>query len=195
MKNTRRVNFRTAPLLAISIALNIGAANGAFADVVGRLKIHVETARTKQPLFGVAVTLQDSAGLRPAVTLKTDARGNAVSPLLENRDWQIIAIVIAPPAGATDAKPGRAEKLDLKGFAPAARRIGITADTTTTAIIVMDAARHTVAAIEGGGDALRGVEVNNSYRRDRNFLERYPVTAGNPQDLRRVLHTVPRRAR
>ena len=194
MKTKINTKIRLGSLAVVAAALSLGLSAGASADVVGRLRIHVETADKKQPLSGVSIRLADSAGIRPTYLLKTDSHGNAVSPLLENRGWQITGIAETQqnhPADRNGAKADDSGKYDLKTFAPDGLQISITADAVTEVTFSLNPAAHRIVTVSGAGNSLRRLNVSNSYRRDRNFILRYPVTAGNPQDLQRVLQTVP----
>src|ERR1051326_8388510 len=71
-------------------------ATQARADVFGRLKFTVKNAADEKPLANAKITLKDSAGVHPDVTLTTDASGSATSPQLEARAWTVTTTAEKP---------------------------------------------------------------------------------------------------
>ena len=78
-------------LFAMTASLCLICGGRACADIVGRLRFIVKDANDKneKPVAGAKIVLHDTADARPDITLTTDAKGNATSPELDNRDWQI----------------------------------------------------------------------------------------------------------
>ncbi len=141
------------------------------ADVVGRLHIVVRNADTQKPVPGASVTLKDSAGVRGDITLTPDAAtGEVTSDPLENRAFSV--------------------SIAAAGFSPDARTVVVVADTTTDVIVDLEPAEKTIR-ITGDKTALRPRQTVNSTNRSSTFLQKFPVTAGNPQQLQGLLSSTP----
>ena len=93
MNDWRKQILRSAAIHAAVIALLSITHLHASADVVGKLKFTVKDGADKaeKPIPAARITLHDSAGQRPDITLTTDEKGVATSPLLENRAWKYTA--------------------------------------------------------------------------------------------------------
>src|SRR5271155_531849 len=74
--------LRSLGIVAGAIALLFFSAPDASADVVGKIKYTVKDGADKaeKPVPAAKITLHDSAGQRPDLTLTTDDKGVATSP-------------------------------------------------------------------------------------------------------------------
>ncbi|MEO7715706.1 MAG: TonB-dependent receptor [Capsulimonas sp.] len=171
------MNDRHYPITAARAIMIGGAAlvllssSPAYADVVGRLHIAVKDADTEKPAVGAAVTLHDTANVRPDVTLKTDAGGDAVSPPLENHAWEV----------STSAD----------SFETDHRTITVAADTTTDVEVLLEPKTEKVIKIKDTRDRVHSHQTSSGSQRNQDFLNKYPATAGNPQSLPTLLITNP----
>jgi outer membrane receptor protein involved in Fe transport len=171
----RSLPIRRALWLLVALAiLSTVTASRALADVVGRLKFSVKNAADEKPLANAKITLKDSAGVRPTVTLMTDAQGAATSPQLEARAWQVTT---------------EAEKADT--FGPDTRSVTVVADTTTDVEVLLEPLKEKVIRITGQRDIIQKSSTSDSTRRDQTFIKTFPTNTGNPQSLTQVLKSTP----
>src|ERR1051326_6081795 len=91
-------------MLVASAIFGLAATGQALADVLGRLKFSVKNAADEKPLPNAKIVLKDSANVRPDITLTTDAQGNANSPELEIRAWQVTTNAEKPDTFQTDTR-------------------------------------------------------------------------------------------
>lgn len=143
----------------------------AWADVYGRLKFSVNNAADEKPIAGAKIVLKDSANSRPDVTLTTDAGGSVTSPQLENRAWQI----------TTDADTYQNDT----------RSVTVVADTTTDVEVLLESAKEKVIVIKGQREMVSSTKTTDSTRRDQTFIQKFPVSTGNPQSLSQLFKAVP----
>jgi outer membrane receptor protein involved in Fe transport len=164
--------LRSVAAVSVTTALfaTVGA-NAARADVVGRLKFTVISAKDQKPVAGAKITLEDTANSRANVVLTTDDSGQVTSPPLENRVW----------IATTDATD----------FQVDARRITVQSDITTEVNIKLG------TVVQGSGNVVikrplvRTDKTTSSSVRDQTFYNKFPVTAGNPQSLTKALRANP----
>ena len=173
----RRVQLsRTLHLSRLGAALSataLVAATGiaARADVLGRLHIVISAVADKKPIAGAKVTLHDSAGVRPDITLTTGEDGSVTSPLLENRAWKVT--------------------VDEDKFEENSLNVTVAADTTTETAIALAPAEEKSSTVKITRPLVTTSNTSNSAHRDQNFIEKFPATAGNPQSLKNLLITDP----
>jgi hypothetical protein len=162
-----RAFTRTAVVTSLCAAM----ASSARADVFGRLQFSVKNAADEKPIAKAKITLKDSANVRPNVTLTTDAQGNAISPQLDVRPWTV----------TTEADT----------FQTDIRQVGVVGDTTTNAEVLLEPLKEKVITITAGRNLVSKSQTQNQTRIDPNFIQKFPVTAGNPQSLPDVLRATP----
>ena len=156
---------------ALAFASTLTAAGAARAQVTGRLHFSVKSAETEKPVAGATVTLKDSAGVRPDITLTTDATGGATSATLENRAWRI----------TTEA--------DL--FQADSRDVTVVADKTTEVEVLLEPLKEKVVKVTANRTLVRTTSTTSSTQRDQTFLNKYPVTGTNNQSLSKALSSNP----
>lgn len=141
------------------------------ADVVGRLHIVVKNADTEKAVPGAVVTLKDSAGVRGDITLSPDVgSGEVTTDPLENRAFTV--------------------SVSAEGFTPDARTVVVVADTTTDVIFDLEPQEKTIR-ITGDKTLLRPRSTTNSTNRTSTFIQKFPVTINNPQQLQGVVASTP----
>ncbi len=143
------------------------AAPPARADVFGRLHIVVQDDAGK-PVQSANVTFHDPTNVVGDIHEVSDAAGTVLSPPLENHLWQVTATVVT--------------------FETATRAVQVAADTTADvdfALVksVIRSSRTVVVA--------RGNVTASDTHRTLDFLNKFPVTAGNPQSFTKFLATNP----
>jgi outer membrane receptor protein involved in Fe transport len=143
----------------------------ASADVFGRLQFSVKNAADEKPIAGAKITLKDSANVRPTVTLTTDAQGAATSGQLDVRAWDV----------TTEADT----------FQPDTRTVTVVADTTTPIEVLLEPLKENVIKITGERALVNKGQTQEQTRRDQTFVQKFPVTAANPQSLPDVLRSTP----
>lgn len=201
--------IRSLCLIGAGVSMLAGTFAAAEADVVGRVRFHLSRQRQTGGLPRATILLDDSAGIRPSVSLTTNDRGEAISPPLENRVWRIRTVRLdqaettAARPSAQSAGSARPEKVSRDGSAGTSRPVKIpddlavrvAADAVTDVTLVFDPKGETLTRIEGADGSINPVETADVTRRDQEFLRRFPVQGGNPQSLQRVIRTVPLRGR
>lgn len=158
-------------LVGAPLLLPLALPTAAYADVVGRLKFTVKDAATEKPVAGAKIVLRDTAGVRPPVELTTNASGEVTTPPLENRAWAITVT-------ASDHQDDK-------------REVIVAADVTTDVEVLLEPLKEQVFRISAAKELIRRGDTSSAARRDRNFDQKYPSTAGNVQSLSQVLRTVP----
>ena len=162
--------YGVLPLVA-GAATALVCALPARADVVGRLKIVVKNADTEKPVSGATITLKDSANVRPDTVLTPDATtGEATTDPLENRAF-IVSVTAA-------------------GFETFTQNVTVIPDTTTDVDILLEPVEKTIR-ITGSRTSPRQRTTTNSTTRDSGFIARFPVAAGNPQQLQGLIAATP----
>ncbi len=166
--------LRVFGLFVMAAFLSLMAVGRACADVVGRLRFIVKDANDKneKPIMGAKIVLHDTAGVRPDITLTSDAKGNATSPELDNRDWQI----------TTTAENYQPDK-QIKTV--------ITDRATDVEVLLEPVGPEKVIKVTAGKETTDKRNTTNETRRDQKFVQTFPATAGNPQNLGSVTRTVP----
>ncbi|HZT40964.1 MAG TPA: TonB-dependent receptor [Chthonomonadaceae bacterium] len=165
---------RLLVLVAMIGALGLLTTGMARADVYGRLRFSVKNADDEKPLPNAKIVLHDTAGVRPDITLTTDAQGMAASPQLEVRAWQATT---------------NAEKADT--FQTDTRQVTVVADTTTDVEILMEPLKEKVIRITGQRSLVNKSQTNNVTQINQQKLQNYPSSGGNPQSMQKVLLTAP----
>ena len=146
-------------------------ARPACADVVGRLHIVVKNADTEKPVPGVSVTLKDPAGARADTALTLDeTTGEVTTDPIENR---LFNITVAAP-----------------GFTSETRSVSVVSDVTSDVTFALEPEEKTIK-VTGDRTLLRPRQTANSTVRNQNFIQRFPVTIPNPQQLQGVIASVP----
>ena len=163
---TKRLAFVIAMILMV-----FGGASLARADVFGKLNFSVKNADDERPIAGATVTLHDTAGVRADIRLVTDSCGNAVSPPLDVRAWDVTV------------------ESDL--FQPDDRQALVVGDTSTAIEVLLEPLREKVIKIFGHKQAVTQTQTANVTPRSQTFIQTFPVTVGNPQNLQAVIATVP----
>ncbi len=166
MKN----RYGLLPLIAGATTALV-CARPAHADVVGRLKIVVKNADTEKPVPGATITLKDSANVRPDATLTPDATtGEFTTDPLENRAFTV--------------------SVAAAGFETFTQNVIVVADTTTDVEVLLEPVETTIR-ITGNRTSARPRTTTNSTTRDSGFIARFPVAAGNPQQLQGLIAATP----
>jgi len=161
------IALRTALAMAIA-AFILCHSSPAFADIVGRLRIVVKNAADEKPIAGAKITLKDSAGVRPNVTLTSGADGAITSPPLETRPWQVTAA---------------ADKFE----ADTARSVTVVADTVTDVEVLLEPAKgEKVIRITAARELVQKSNISSSKQIDQSAIQKFAPNAGNPQDLRQA---------
>ncbi len=174
MRDRYKPILRLSGLVVMAVFFSLMAAGRACADVVGRLRFTVKDANDKneKPIAGAKIVLHDTAGVRPDITLTSDPKGNATSPELDNRDWQITTT-------AENYQPDKQVKTV------------ITDRVTDVEVLLEPVGPEKVIKITSGKETTDKRNTTNETRRDQKFVKTFPATAGNPQDLGKVTRTVP----
>ncbi len=141
------------------------------ADVFGRLSFTVKNADDEKPVAAAKITLHDSAGVRPDICLTTDSCGTVVSPPLEFRAWDVTV------------------EADL--FQPDNRQVQVAGDTSTAVEVLLEPLKEKVVKITGQKQTITQTQTANVTKRNQTFIQTFPVTLGNPQNLQAVVATVP----
>ncbi len=158
------------PLVA-GAATALVCALPARADVVGRLRIVVKNADTEKPVSGATITLRDSANVRPDTVLTPDANtGEVTTDPLENRAFTL--------------------SVAATGFDVFTQNVTVISDVTTDVEVLLEPTETTIK-ITGSRTAPQGRTTTNSTTRDSGFIARFPVAAGNPQQLQGVIAATP----
>ena len=165
-----KTKYGVLPLLAgASTALVF--ALPARADVVGRLHIFVKNVDTQKPIADTSITLVDPTGTRGDTILTPDAAtGDVTTDLLENHAFDI---TVAAP-----------------GFNPETRSVTVVADTTSDVVFDLEPEEKTIR-VTGDRSILRPRQTANSNVRNQDFIQKFPATASNPQQLQGIIATAP----
>ena len=165
-----KTKYGVLPLLAGASTVLVFAVP-ARADVVGRLHIVVSNVDTAKPIPDTTITLKDSVGARADSVLTPDAAtGDVTTDLIENRAFEI---TVAAP-----------------GFNAETRSVTVIADTTSDVIFELEPEEKTIR-VTGDRSILRPRQTANSTTRNQNFIQKFPATVSNPQQLQGIIATVP----
>jgi outer membrane receptor protein involved in Fe transport len=143
----------------------------AHADVFGRLHLIVKNAADEKPVAGATVTLHDSAGVRSALTLSTDASGAATSPPLEARGWAV--------------------QTTADAFQPDSRTAAVAADSVADVEILLEPLSEKVIKISGQREIVQSSQAATGTQRDQQFAQRSATNVGNPTSLAGLVKTTP----
>ena len=165
-----KTKYGVLPLIA-GASIVLVSALPARADVVGRLHIVVKNVDTAKPIPDTTITLKDSAGARADTVLTPDgATGEATTDLLENRAFDV---TVAAP-----------------GFTSETRSVTVTADTTSDVIFDLEPEEKTIK-VTGDRTLLRPRVTASSTSRNQTFIQKFPATVSNPQQLQGIIASVP----
>ena len=142
----------------------------AYADVFGRLSITIKNIDDEAPVAGAKVILHDLGNIRPDIVLTTDKNGEATSPLLENRSWQVIA--------------------DADKFSREKKTIKVVSDSTSSLDLSLEPVETTIK-VTGTKTLLKRNDTSNATSRGSNFNKAFPVSASSPQQLTGLLLSNP----
>ena len=143
----------------------------AHADVVGRLHIVVKNVDTSKPVPDTTITLKDPTGTRADTILTPDAAtGEIITDPLENHAFDI---TVAAP-----------------GFNPETRTVTVASDITSDVAFDLEPEEKTIK-VTGDRSILRPRQTANSTVRNQNFIQKFPATISNPQQLQGIIATVP----
>ena len=146
-------------------------ARPAHADVVGRLHIVVKNVDTQKPVPGATITLKDPTGARADTVLTPDeTTGDVTTDLLENHAFDI---TVAAP-----------------GFNSETRSVTVASDITSDVDFDLEP-EETVIRVTGDRSIVRPRQTANSTVRNQNFIQRFPATISNPQQLQGIIATAP----
>jgi hypothetical protein len=168
MRNLTLSASRTLTLFLLG-ALPLTMPGIARADIYGRLHVIVTSSASKSPIKAAQITLHDTTNVRADIPLVTDETGTALSPPLENHAWVVTTDVVT-------------YKTDT-------RQVTVVTDTTTDVDVSLEK-----ATISTGSSRLLGNRVStttNATVRTNTFIQKVPATAGNPQQVVRLLSTIP----
>ena len=165
-----KTKYGMLPLLAgASTALVF--ALPARADVVGRLHIVVKNVDTQKPVPDTTITLKDPTGTRGDTVLTPDAAtGEVTTDPLENHAYDI---TVAAP-----------------GFNAETRSVTVVSDTTSDVNFDLEPEEKTIR-VTGDRNLLRPRQTANSTVRNQNFIQKFPATISNPQQLQGLIATAP----
>ncbi len=162
--------YGVLPLVAAATTALV-CALPARADVVGRLKIVVKNADTEKPVSGATITLRDSANVRPDTVLTPDeTTGEVTTDPLENRAFTL--------------------SVSAAGFDLFTQNVTVISDVTTDIEVLLEPTEKTIT-ITGQRTSPQQRTTTNSTTRDSGFIARFPVAAGNPQQLQGVIAATP----
>ena len=164
-----KTKYALLPLVAgASTALVF--ARPAHADVVGRLHVVVRNVDTQKIVPDVSVVLKDPTGTRGDTALTLDASGQITTDPLENHAY--VLGVSAP------------------GFVAQTRAVTVVSDVTSDAIFDLEPEEKTIR-VTGDKTLLRPRQTANSTVRTQDFIQKFPATISNPQQLQGIIATVP----
>jgi outer membrane receptor protein involved in Fe transport len=151
---------------------SVASLGSAIAQVTGHLRLVVKDAAGATPLAGAKVTFRDTLNEKPTVESVTDAEGTAVSPPLENRDWEV--------------------KVESGGNLIMSQIITVVADTVTD----VDVLAPSEPAAPGEPpkpkvNVLRQALTVIEAIRTKNFAALFPMSPGNTFSLENLLKSVP----
>ncbi len=158
-------------ILSLALFLAHTFFSPAFADVLGRLQITTIQEADGKPVPHVLITLHDSAGVVGDQKIETDENGVVLTAPLFSRAWTL----------TTEQLPG------LYGDT---RTVTVVSDTTTNITISLQTRIRQVAGVTHIIPNA-GSRAASDTRRDATFVSKFPANGGNPQNLGRVLSTVP----
>lgn len=164
------VSFRLL-IPVVPVGCLLAAPGIARADVIGRLHFIVTSRADKTPVAKATITLHDATGVRPDITLTTEADGTVTSPPLENHAWHI----------TVNSVQYQIEERDIT----------VAADTTTDVEFTLGAIQTGTTTIRVARNLVKTDKTSNSTTRSGSFFQTYPVTAGNDQSLSKALLTNP----
>ena len=164
---TTRLAHRTWALAIIAV---LGSSQ-AFADIVGRLKFSVLNAADERPIKGSKITLTDPTGQKPTLNLETDAEGHVTTPPIEARTWKLVV----------EATDFQSEKKDVV----------VVQDQTTAVEVLLEPVKEEVIKVKGDRILVSPGVTSTQSKRDTSFTDKFPVTAGNPQNFGNMFKTVP----
>lgn len=143
----------------------------AHADVVGRLHIVVKNVDTAKPVPDTTITLKDPTGTRATTVLTPDAAtGELTTDPLENHAFDI---TVAAP-----------------GFNAETRSVTVVSDTTSDVVFDLEPEEKTIR-VTGDRSLLRPRQTANSTVRTQDFIQKFPATISNPQQLQGIIATAP----
>ena len=143
----------------------------AHADVVGRLHIVVKNVDTEKPVPDATVTLKDPTGTRADTALTLDpATGEVTTDPLENHAY---TLTVAAP-----------------GFTAETRSVTVASDITSDVVFDLEPVEKTIK-VTGDRSLLRPRQTANSTIRNQNFIQKFPATVSNPQQLQGIIASVP----
>ncbi len=145
----------------------------AHAQVVGRLQFSVKNAADEKPITGAKITLRDTAGVRPPITLTTDGNGAATSPDLQIRPWQITT--------------------SAENFQDDTRTVTVVASTTTDVEVLLEpVGPEKVIKVTAQRQVVQKSNTSDDTQRSMSTVQKTGANAANPQSLQRVVtETVP----
>ena len=165
-----KTKYGMLPLLAGATTALV-LARPAHADVIGRLRVVVRNIDTQKPVPGVSVTLQDPTGTRADTALTLDAAtGEVTTDPIENHAYNL---TVAAP-----------------GFTSETRSVTVISDATTDVIFELEPEEKTIR-VTGERSILRPRQTANSTIRNQNFIQRFPATVSNPQQLQGIIASAP----
>lgn len=171
MKGRPLLALRVLSLLFSILSLLLLSSRPAFADVYGRLHFSVKNAADEKPIAGAKVTLHDTASVHPDTALTTDAEGSVTSVPLEIRPWSVVT--------------------EVENFESDTRQVTVVADAVTEVEVLLEPLKEKVIKITGTRELVKKNEPANVKSRNQTFIQKFPVNAGNPQNLGQVLRSNP----
>ncbi len=162
---------RPGLLPGVAFATTVVLTAAAHAQVVGRVRIVVRNAADEKPIAAARIVLKDSAGARPDVVVTTNQAGEVTTSAIDARVWQ----------ATTEAENVQAET----------REITVSQDAITDVEVLLEPLKERVIRITGQRQLVTPSQTQVTTRLDRTLLDRFPLTAGNPQSLPNLLRSVP----
>ena len=174
MRSFRRITIPVGLARPLLLALLVlGAAAASFADIYGRLQFTIKSAADETPIFGATISLHDSAGVHPDITLLTDKDGMALSQPLEIRPWGVTVSATL--------------------FEPVSRQVQVVAGANTPVEALLEPLNETVLIITGTATKplVLPTETQDVTIRPEAFTQTFPLSPANPQSLQALLVTAP----
>ena len=165
-----KTKYGMLPLIAGATTALI-CARPAHADVIGRLRVVVKNIDTEKVVPGTTITIKDPTGTRGDTVLTPDATtGEVITDPIENHAFDL---TVAAP-----------------GFSSETRSVTVIADTTTDVVFDLEPEEKTIR-VTGDRSILRPSQTASSTVRNQNFIQRFPATVSNPQQLQGVIASAP----
>lgn len=138
----------------------------------GRLRFIVLHAETRLPIQGAQVVLADPLGILNEIPLPpTDAEGVTTTEAVEARGWRASVTALT--------------------YAPHTQAVAVIADETTDVTVEMRPSGRIIDEYTGRVLIINPRQTTTVYRRDPEFLRRFPILGANRFNLAGALRSIP----